>query len=118
MTFKTFAAAAALALFAQGATAEEIALEAPMAGASLHTGGIDMVVYYMDRSDHFEVVATYALSDAPSEPARLRMGLADGDSARFGLPGEPHVRYEFSRSGATVRVEATELSDDFAHLTE
>lgn len=106
--------AAAFALIASTAQADEITLQAPMAAASLHDGGIDMVVYFMDRDDHYEVVATYATVANPVDPARLRMGLADGDRTEFSLPGLSHVSYAFSRTGQTVRVEATERSDDFA----
>ncbi|MFA3920957.1 hypothetical protein [Ruegeria hyattellae] len=85
-------------------SAESIHLKAQLAGASLRAGDIDMVVYYVDHGDHFEVVATYALNNDPYEPARLRMGLSDGDSVSFGLPGQTGYLYRFSRDGSSVAV--------------
>lgn len=107
---------AALALtFTTGlAQAGEITLEREMQAASLHDGGIDMVVFYLDRDDHFEVIATYATKAVPEAPARLRMGLMDGDSVNFALPGETHVQYGFAREGETVRVEARPTGRDVA----
>ena len=96
--------AAALVLAAGAAVAEEIVLSSPMQGASLHEGGIDMAVYYLDQDDHFEVVATYAPKREPYEPSRFRLALTDGDSMRFALPGEEQVMYSFVRTGATVKV--------------
>lgn len=113
--FRTAALTLAFAAGAAGlARADEIALERPMQAASLHDGGIDMVVFYLDRADHFEVVATYATVEAPDAPARLRMGLADGDAVSFALPGERHVQYSFARDGETVRVEARPTARDVA----
>jgi hypothetical protein len=99
--------------------ADAITLDAPIAGASVHTGGVDMVVYYVDREDHFEVVATYASVDGPFEPGRLRMALTDGDRVSFGLPGmATAVLYTFERSGETVHVGASHVGADFALLAE
>jgi hypothetical protein len=100
-------AAGFLALPVLPAAADIIRLEDPMAAASLHDGGVDMVVYYLEHEDHFEVVATYAAHHAPAAPARLRMGLVDGDRVSFGLPGLPGVTYTFARTGASIAVEAT-----------
>jgi hypothetical protein len=103
--------AAALILGAAGfaapdTRADSIRLDRPMAGASLHAGGVDMTVYYVAHDDHFEVVATYVQQDGPYDPARLRMGLSDGDDVSFGLPGLPGVLYRFARDGRSVTVDA------------
>jgi len=98
--------AGAFILAAGAASAEQIELTSPMQGASLHEGGIDMVVYYLDQDDHFEVVATYAPNREPYEPSRFRLALADGDSMRFALPGEAQVMYGFVRTGDMVSVTA------------
>ncbi|MEO0995010.1 MAG: hypothetical protein AAFX62_14530 [Pseudomonadota bacterium] len=112
-------AAFAISLVAGSAHAGEIALERELQGASLHDGGIDMVVYYLDREDHLEVVATYATAEVPEAPARLRMGLMDGDEVSFALPGERHVQYSFARDGQTVRVEARATNREVAQaMTE
>ncbi len=87
-------------------SADSIRLNKPLAGASLRAGDIDMAVYYVDHGDHFEVVATYALHNGPFDPTRLRMGLSDGDSVAFGLPGQTGYLYRFSRGGSSVAVVA------------
>lgn len=98
--------AAALFLGAGTAAADQITLTKAMQAASLHEGGVDMVVYYLEEADHFQVVATYAPKREPFEPARMRMGLTDGDSVRFGVPGEPQVIYSFARAGDAITVSA------------
>lgn len=103
----TTLAAGVLALAALPAAADEIRLDVPLAAASLHDGGVDMVVYYLEHADHFEVVATYVAQYAPDAPARLHMGLVEGDRVSFGLPGLPGMTYRFSRTGAVIAVEAT-----------
>ena len=92
----------AASLIAAAAAAGEITLEREIQAGSLHDGGVDMVVYYVDQHDHFEVVATY-VSDT-TQPARIRMGLMDGDATTFGLPGFAGRTYSFSRTGDIVRV--------------
>ncbi len=105
--------AAALVLGAGAAGADQIELSKEMQAASLHEGGVDMVVYYLEEPDHFQVVATYAPKREAYEPARMRMGLMDGDSVRFGVPGEPQVIYSFARSGNTVTVRADPTEQSF-----
>lgn len=112
--FKTVFTAALLTVSASMTMAEEIVLTAPMQGASLHTGKIDMAVYYLDHTDHFEVVATYVEADGAYDPARLRMGLVDGDDVSFGLPGMTQVRYRFSRVGDQVTVKANMVGETVA----
>ncbi|MDP5220586.1 hypothetical protein Q5Y75_25700 [Ruegeria sp. 2205SS24-7] len=103
-------AATVIACISLGASAaisaDSIRLNAPQAGASLRAGDIDMTVYYVDHGDHFEVVATYALYNGPYDPARLRMGLSDGDSVSFGLPGQTGYLYRFARNRSSVAVSA------------
>lgn len=111
----TTLAAGVLALAALPAAADEIRLDVPLAAASLHDGGVDMVVYYLEHADHFEVVATYVAQQAPDAPARLHMGLVEGDRVSFGLPGLPGMTYSFSRTGAVIAVEATP-ADTSAHV--
>lgn len=103
---KTRILATACVFAASAAAADQIELSSPMQGASLHDGDIDMVVYYLDQHDHFEVVATYAPKGEPYEPSRFRLAMADGDKMRFALPGEGQVMYGFVRTGGTVRVSA------------
>jgi hypothetical protein len=93
------------------AAAESVRLEAPSQAASLHEGAVDMVMFYLPRGDHFEVVATYVDRDAASEPTRVRMGLTDGDSVAFGLPGQPDVLYRFTRRGSVVEVSSATLHE-------
>ncbi len=93
-----------LVLPASHAAADSIRLETPMAAASLHDGGFDMVVYYLERGDDLHVVATYVAHRAPDAPARLRLDLTEGDHMSFHLPG---VMYSFSRAGRSLAVEAT-----------
>ena len=115
--FKAFTVAAAITLTPAMAFADTIILEKPMQGASLHEGAIDMVVYYLDHEDHYEVVATY-LAKTDGEPQRLRMGLKDGDSANFRLPGQRHVAYAFSRENDAVHVSAELAGQKTAELLE
>ena len=99
-------AAAIFAASAFAAQAEMVELEAPMQAQSLHTGGVDMVVYYTDEDDHLQLVATYVDQIEGNEPSRIRMGLQDGDATSFSLPGHPHLIYDFARAGVTVSVNA------------
>ena len=110
--------AAALALSATAANAETITLNAPMAAASVHSGGIDMVVYYLEQPDHFQIVATYVSQDDPSNPSRMNMGFNDGDRVSFALPGESQVTYTFARSGDTVQVDADLAEQQVTALVE
>jgi phage tail sheath gpL-like len=109
---KTLSAAAlAAAIFAAAlpATAAmnhaSITLAAPMAGATLDAGTVDMSVYYTATADKtFEVVATYVSDAAPEKPLQLSMALADGDNVHFGLPGHPETLFSFARHGNAVTV--------------
>ena len=109
---KTLSAAAlAAALFAAAlpATAAmnnaSVTLAAPLAGATLEAGRVDMSVYYTASTDKaFEVVATYVSDTAPAKPLQLTMALADGDNVHFGLPGHPETLFSFARHGNAVTV--------------
>lgn len=92
------------------AWADEITLDTPMQALSLHEGEIDMVVYFLSRPDHFEVVATYASRDDMANPGRFRMGLKDGDAVRFSAPELPHTLYAFERNGDEVTVTASPVN--------
>lgn len=98
--------AAALMIVGASATADTIRLSTPTQGASLHGGGVDMAIYYVEAGDRFDVVATYAPRARPEDVARLRLQMADGDYVSFGLPGQQGVIYRFSRLGALVEVSA------------
>ncbi len=95
------------------ARADSISLDTPMAAASLHEGHVDMVVYFLDRSDHFEVVATFAARDSAYDPARLRMRLAEGDAVSFALPGHIETQYSFSRLTDVVTISANPIDAKF-----
>lgn len=107
---RTLLLAAAVAIGAGAVSADEITLSKHRQGDWLHEGVVDMVVYYLDRDDHFEVVAIYVPKADPERRRFIRMGLKDGDSVRFGLPGFPHVLYSFAREGCAVRVTAEPLT--------
>lgn len=114
--FARLALAATLAFSALPAAADTVSLTKEMQAASLHVGGIDMVVYYVEQPDHFEVVATYATQTAPTLASRFRMGLSDGDAVAFAMPGKAHVTYSFARSGDGVEVGAEFVGQAFTRL--
>lgn len=109
---KTLSATAlAAALFAAALPASAamnqaaLTLAAPMAGASLETGPVDMSVYYVrGEGKALDVVATYVTDSAPDQPRQLVMSLSDGDSVRFSLPGQLDTLYSFARNGNAVTV--------------
>lgn len=108
---KTLIAQTALATLAVmtpfSASAGEVAVSAPMQGATLQENGVDMSVYFTKvDADGYEVVATYVASDAPANPNRIKMRLADGDSVRFSLPGHMDTIYSFDRNQTKVSVKA------------
>ncbi|TPE50188.1 hypothetical protein [Amaricoccus solimangrovi] len=101
--------AAAAAVFAAPAFAEDFVIKAPGQGMSLHEGPVDMVAYYQPAEDGLlEVTATYAARDGAGEPARLVLGMRDGDGVSFRLPGVPNVTYSFARAGDYVTVRSFE----------
>lgn len=107
-------AAALLALTAGHAFAGDITLTEAKAGATLHSGNVDMNVYWTADADAIEVVATYVTKDTPAEINRLRMHLNDGDRASFGLPGVQGRLFTFARDGEAVSVDAARVGVDFA----
>jgi hypothetical protein len=105
MIRKTLGASLLAALFlATPAFAEEATVGRPIEGGSLHAGRLDMVVYYVPvDGDRLEVTATFAPKGG-GDPMRVVMGLADGDSVAFSMPGYQDSLYAFSRSGEKVTV--------------
>jgi hypothetical protein len=93
------------ALFlATPAFAEEATIGRPIEGGSLHEGHLDMVVYYVPvDGDLLKVTATFAPKTG-GDPLRVVMGLADGDSVAFSMPGYRDSLYAFSRAGEEVTV--------------
>jgi hypothetical protein len=93
------------ALFvAAPALAEEATIGRPIKASSLHKGHLDMVVYYVPvDGDLLEVTASFAPKGG-GDPQRVVMGLADGDSVAFSMPGHQGSLYSFSRSGEEVSV--------------
>jgi hypothetical protein len=91
-------------LLATPALAEEVTVGRSIEAGSLHAGRLDMVVYYVPvEGDRLEVTATFA-PKAGGDPLRVVMGLADGDSVAFSMPGHQDLLYAFSRSGEKVTV--------------
>ena len=105
MIRKTLGASLLAALFlATPAFAEDAIVGRPIEGGSLHAGRLDMVVYYVPvDGDRLEVTATFAPKGG-GDPLRVVMGLADGDSVAFSMPGYQDSLYAFSRSGEKVTV--------------
>lgn len=105
MIRKTLSASLLAALFlATPAFAEEATIGRPIEGGSLHEGNLDVVVYYVPvDSDVLEVTATFA-PKIGGDPLRVVMGLADGDSVAFSMPGHQDSLYAVSRSGEEVTV--------------
>jgi hypothetical protein len=105
MISRTLGASLLAALFlATPALAEEITVGRPIEAGSLHAGRLDMVVYYIPvEADLLEVTATFAPKGG-GDPLRVVMGLADGDSVAFSVPGYPNSLHRFSRSGEVVSV--------------
>ncbi|WP_292537656.1 hypothetical protein [Mesorhizobium sp.] len=86
------------------AFAEETTIGRPIEAGSLHEGHLDMVVYYVPaEGDLLEVTATFAPKTG-GDPQRVVMGLADGDSVAFSMPGHRGPLYAFSRPGEEVTV--------------
>ncbi|TPK96527.1 MULTISPECIES: hypothetical protein [unclassified Mesorhizobium] len=105
MIRRTLSASLLAALFmATPALAEEATVGRPIEAGSLHTGRLDMVVYYVPiDGDLLEVAATFAPKGG-GDPQRVVMGLADRDSVAFSMPGYKGSLYAFSRSGEEVTV--------------
>lgn len=105
MIRKTLSTSLLAALFlATPAFAGEATIGRPIEGGSLHDGHLDMVVYYVPvHGDLLEVTATFA-PKIGGDPLRVVMGLADGDSVVFSMPGHQDWLYAFSRSGEEVTV--------------
>lgn len=113
MTRRTLSATLLTTLFlATPAFAEEATIDRPIEAGSLHEGNLDMVVYYVPvNGDLLEVTATAAPKNG-GYPQRVVMGLADGDSVAFSMPGYQDSLYAFSRSGEEVTVSTEHLRAD------
>ncbi|MEM9145982.1 MAG: hypothetical protein AAGC57_07255 [Pseudomonadota bacterium] len=98
--------ATTLSLASVPAMAGGITLSRAMKTATLGTGGIDMVVFYIMHERHLEVVATYAIPAILGAAARLRLEMLDGDSVAFSVPGAGEVTYGFARDGEAIHVSA------------
>ncbi|GAB4513129.1 MAG: hypothetical protein Tsb0019_10300 [Roseibium sp.] len=97
--------AAAASLAPATASAGEITLTVPFEGATLHSDGLDMSVYFTQTgANAWDVVALYVTGDAPAEPQRLQMHLLEGDSVSFSLPGQMQTLYSFARTGNGVSI--------------
>lgn len=105
---------AALVLTASTASADTITLTGAGAGATLHESDVDMSIYWTEAGEDHALVATYVTDEAPAEPARLRMHLAEGDEVSFGLPGVQDRLFTFARAGDAVSVSSERVSVDFA----
>jgi hypothetical protein len=105
MTRRTLTASLLAAMFlATPVFAEEATVARPIQASSLHEGNLDMVAYYVPvNGGLLEVTATFAPKNG-GDPQRVVMGLADGDSVAFSMPGHRDALYAFSRSGEEVKV--------------
>ena len=105
MIRKTLSASLLAALFlATPVFAGQATIGRPIEGGSLHEGNLDMVAYYVPVDGGLlEVTATFAPKSG-GDPLRVVMGLADGDSVAFSMPGHRGSLYAFSRSGREVTV--------------
>jgi hypothetical protein len=105
MIRKTLSASLLAALFLTTPVfAEETTVARPIEGSSLHAGRLDMAVYYVPVDGNIlQVTATFAPKGG-GDPLRVVMGLADGDSVAFSMPGHQDLLYAFSRSGEKVSV--------------
>lgn len=106
--------AAAAALVAAPAFAEDFVLRTPFQGQSLHEGPVSMNAYFEPAGDFagadadlLKVTATYATRDAAPETGRLVLVMRDGDGVSFELPGLPGATYSFARAGDVVTVRST-----------
>lgn len=93
---------------------EELILSAPLSGGTVHTGLVDMSVFWRPDGAAFEVVAYYVDRADAAAPRKLRMRLDEGDRVVFGLPGLPDAAYSFERRNNTVTVTAAALRNDLA----
>jgi hypothetical protein len=107
MTRRTLSLSLLTALFlATPALADKVTVGRPIEAGSLHAGRLDMVVYHVPvDGDLLEVTATFAPKGG-GDPMRVVMGLAEGDSVAFSMPGYQDSFYAFSRSGEEVTVSA------------
>ncbi|MCJ2079810.1 hypothetical protein [Methylobacterium sp. J-090] len=104
MTFRTFAAAAALAAALTGAASAETIK--PLDGGSINLGDLAGVAYYTPEPKGYRVVVTLARTDA-ARAIRFETVLASGQSVTLSTPqefGTAADTVEISRTGDTVAV--------------
>lgn len=94
----------AMQLLATPALADEATVARPIEGGSLHAGHLDMSVYYVPVDGGLLEVHAIFATKGGDDPGRVVMGLADGDSVAFAIPGHRGQLYRFSRSGEKVTV--------------
>jgi hypothetical protein len=105
MIGKTLGASLLATLFlATPALAEDVTVGRPIQAGSLHAGRLDMVVYYVPVDGGLLEVTATSAPKGGGDPLRVVMGLADGDSVAFSVPGYQDSLYAFSRSGEEVTV--------------
>lgn len=103
-----------LALTTTQVLADEMTLTSPMAAETLHEGGLDMNVYFVEAEEGYEVIGTYTARAGAYAPARIQMLMQDGDSVAFGMPGVQDVLYSFERTGDTLHVSADNTGLQYA----
>ncbi|RVU39213.1 hypothetical protein EOI86_08185 [Hwanghaeella grinnelliae] len=101
----TVAAALLAAIPFSSALADEVQLDKPEAGATLHGNEVDMSVYFTESENgKYIVVGTYLGKTSQDVPSRFVMELADGEKAQFGLPAKRGSLYVIAREGNRVTV--------------
>ena len=78
----------------------------PIQGATLEEGDMSVALYYVERDEALDVVATYVTTAAPSAPNRIQIGLRDKAVVRVSLAEAPNDVFVFRRDGGTVTVSA------------
>lgn len=91
-----------------------ITVDSPMQAVSLHKGGVDMVVYYPDEEDHFQLLASDLDCADAATSARIRMAQSDGTRVSFNQPGVSLVSYRFERIRSSVTAPADLLGRQVA----
>ncbi len=85
-----------------------------MSAGTLHEGGLDMSVYWIEVDGGHEVVGTYTPRIGAYAPVRIQMLMQDGDTVAFGMPGARDVLYSFARTGDTLHVSAENTGLQYA----
>ncbi|QDL91564.1 hypothetical protein FDP22_07060 [Paroceanicella profunda] len=96
------------------AQADTLTLSAPMSGGTVHSGALDMSIYWTPSDEAFEVVAFYTARGDDAAPGKLQMRLEDGDRVVFGLPGHAGTAFSFERTAGALTVIAAPLQTELA----